>query len=148
MKGASPAELPVEQPAYMHSFGMSEDHLVLTEFPLVVNPLDLRVSGKPFIQNYHWEPERGLRFHVVTKDKGKLVSTAVADASFAFHHVNAFMDRDRLRRRHDCLPGCGHHRSALSRKAARERSDHGDRHSDALSYSACGRRARHAPNLG
>jgi beta,beta-carotene 9',10'-dioxygenase len=58
-------EIPVERPAYMHSFGMSADHLVLTEFPLVVNPIDLRLSGKPFIRNYRWEPERGLVFHVV-----------------------------------------------------------------------------------
>ena len=90
------AKLPVERPAYMHSFGMSQDHLVLTEFPLVVNPIDLRLSGKPFIQNYRWEPERGLVFHIVEKDTGKLVRTAMADASFAFHHVNAFADGDRL----------------------------------------------------
>ncbi len=90
------AKLPVDRPAYMHSFGMSEDHLVLTEFPLVVSPIELKFSGKPFIQNYRWEPERGLVFHVVEKDSGKLVRTATADASFAFHHVNAFADGDRL----------------------------------------------------
>ena len=90
------AKLPVERPAYMHSFGMSEDHLVLTEFPLVVSPLDLKLSGKPFIQNYRWEPARGLVFHVVEKDTGKLVRTVTADASFAFHHINAFADRERL----------------------------------------------------
>ncbi|HET7210583.1 MAG TPA: carotenoid oxygenase family protein, partial [Methyloceanibacter sp.] len=49
------AEIAVARPAYMNSFGMSEDHLILTEFPLVVNPIDLRLSGKPFIQNYRWE---------------------------------------------------------------------------------------------
>jgi beta,beta-carotene 9',10'-dioxygenase len=90
------AKLPVERPSYMHSFGMSEDHLVLTEFPLVVSPIDLRLSGKPFIQNYRWEPERGLVFRIIAKDTGKLVRTAMADASFAFHHVNSFADRDRL----------------------------------------------------
>ena len=84
------AKIPVKQPAYMHSFGMSADHLVLTEFPLRVNPLDLRLSGKPFIQNYRWEPERGLVFHIVEKDSGRLVRTATADAAFAFHHVNSF----------------------------------------------------------
>jgi len=36
------AELAVDRPAYMHSFGMSKQHLILTEFPLVVNPLRLR----------------------------------------------------------------------------------------------------------
>jgi beta,beta-carotene 9',10'-dioxygenase len=90
------AKLPVERPSYMHSFGMSEDHLVLTEFPLVVSPIELKLSGKPFIQNYRWEPERGLVFHIVEKNKGKLVRTATAEACFAFHHVNAFLDHDRL----------------------------------------------------
>jgi carotenoid cleavage dioxygenase-like enzyme len=90
------AEIPVERPAYMHSFGMSADHLVLTEFPLVVNPIDLRLSGKPFIRNYRWEPERGLVFHVVEKDSGKLVRSVTADACFAFHHVNAFADGDAI----------------------------------------------------
>jgi beta,beta-carotene 9',10'-dioxygenase len=89
-------EIPVERPAYMHSFGMSADHLILTEFPLVVNPIDLRLSGKPFIRNYRWEPERGLVFHVVEKDSGKLVRSAKTDATFAFHHVNAFAEGDYL----------------------------------------------------
>lgn len=90
------AELPVDRPAYMHSFAMTERYLVLVEFPLTVSALDLKFSGKPFIQNYRWEPERGLVFHVVEKDSGKLVRTAIADATFAFHHVNAFADGDRL----------------------------------------------------
>jgi carotenoid cleavage dioxygenase-like enzyme len=90
------AEIPVERPSYMHSFGMSEQHLILTEFPLVVNPIDLKLSGKPFIRNYRWEPERGLRFHVVEKDSGRLVRSVTADATFAFHHVNAFADGDGL----------------------------------------------------
>ena len=84
------AEIAAERPAYMHSFGMSEDHLILTEFPLVVNPIDLRLSGKPFIQNYRWQPERGIVFHIVAKDTGEVVRTAKTDATFAFHHVNAF----------------------------------------------------------
>jgi beta,beta-carotene 9',10'-dioxygenase len=90
------AEIPVERPAYTHSFGMSADNIVLTEFPLVVNPIDLRFSGKPFISNYRSEPERGLVFHVVEKDSGKLVRTAKADAAFAFHYVNNFADGDGL----------------------------------------------------
>ena len=88
--------IPVKRPAYMHSFGMSQDHLVLTEFPLLVNPIELSLSGKPFIQNYRWEPERGLVFHIIEKDKGRLVRSAIADATFAFHHVNTFADGDRL----------------------------------------------------
>ena len=82
-----------EKPAYMHSFGMTEHYLILTEFPLVVHPLALRFRGKPFIRNYRWEPERGTRFHIVDKQTGGIVKSAHAAPFFGFHHVNAF-ERD------------------------------------------------------
>jgi beta,beta-carotene 9',10'-dioxygenase len=84
------ATLPAEKPAYTHSFGMSERYLVMAEFPLVVNPLRLKFSGKPFIRNYQWEPQRGVRFRIVEKEGGQVVQTARSRAVFAFHHVNAF----------------------------------------------------------
>jgi carotenoid cleavage dioxygenase-like enzyme len=90
------ATIPVGWPAYMHSFGMTERHLVLTEFPLVVNPLRLKFSRKPFIRNYVWEPERGIRFHIIDKETGQVVRTARSEAFFAFHHVNAFAEGDTL----------------------------------------------------
>lgn len=88
------AELAVDKPAYMHSFAMTERYLVLTEFPLVVDPLRLMVGAAPFIRNYRWTPEYGLKFHVFDKDSGALVASHEAKAAFAFHHVNAFEDRD------------------------------------------------------
>lgn len=88
------AEMPVDKPAYMHSFAMTERYLVLTEFPLVVDPLRLLLNLAPFIRNYRWRPERGLRFHVFDKDSGALVASRTAEAAFAFHHVNAYEDDD------------------------------------------------------
>ncbi|MPZ39284.1 MAG: beta-carotene 15,15'-monooxygenase [Rhizobiales bacterium] len=90
------ADLPVDQPAYMHSFAMTERYLVLAEFPLVVSPLRLIFSGKPFIRNYRWDPQRGLRFQIVEKDSGRRIVTAVTEAVFAFHHVNAYEREDEL----------------------------------------------------
>ena len=95
-RAAIVAALPAERPAYMHSLGMSERYLVLAEFPLVVNPLRLKFSGKPFIRNYDWEPDRGIRFHVVDKETGKVAQTARGRALFAFHHVNAFEEGDEV----------------------------------------------------
>ncbi len=77
----------------MHSFGMTEHYVVLTEYPLVVNPLSMLLSGKPFIENYQWKPERGTRFLVLDKQDGSLVGTYESEPFFAFHHVNAF-ERD------------------------------------------------------
>jgi len=87
------ASADVDAPSYMHSFGMTERHVVLTEWPLVVDPLDLLLSGAPFIENFEWAPERGTRFRVFRKRDGTEVATCTADPAFAFHHVNAF-ERD------------------------------------------------------
>ena len=88
------ASMSVDRPAYMHSFAMTERHLVLAEFPLVVNPAQLLVSGKPFIRNYRWEPERGTRFQVFDRRTGAHQGTWTGPALFAFHHINAFVDED------------------------------------------------------
>jgi carotenoid cleavage dioxygenase-like enzyme len=84
------ARLEVGRPRYMHSFGMTERYVVLSEWPLVVNPLDLLLRGEPFIENFEWQPERGTRFRVVRKRDGAEVATCHAEAAFGFHHVNAF----------------------------------------------------------
>lgn len=86
------AEMPVDRPAYMHSFAMTEQYLVLVEFPLVVDPLRLKLAFEPFIRNYRWTPERGLRIHVFDKDGRGLLKSVETDPIFAFHHVNAFED--------------------------------------------------------
>ena len=86
------ARLPVNEPAYMHSFGMSGRYLILAEYPLRVKPLELAVSGRPFIENYRWRPEEGTRFQVVDRLSGRLRGVFETDAFFCFHHVNA-LDR-------------------------------------------------------
>jgi beta,beta-carotene 9',10'-dioxygenase len=87
------AEVPVEEPAYMHSFAATENYIVLTEFPLVVKPLDLILKNQAFIKNFKWEPERGTRFIVINKQDGTVVGKYVTKPFFAFHHANAF-ERD------------------------------------------------------
>ncbi len=84
------------QPAYMHSFGMSERYLILTEFPLVVNSIDLLLWRKPYIENFRWEPERGTPFTIIDRLTGEVVGRFDCDPFFAFHHVNAFEQQDEL----------------------------------------------------
>jgi beta,beta-carotene 9',10'-dioxygenase len=86
------ASLPVKEPAYMHSFGLTERWFVLAEFPFLVNPLALALSGRPYIENYRWKPERGTRFTLIDRTTGKATAGFRTDACFAFHHVNAYED--------------------------------------------------------
>ncbi len=87
------ARIPAKEPAYMHSFGQTERHVVLAEYPLVVNPLKMLLTGRPYAENLEWKPERPTRFHVVDRESGERASVYEAEGFFAFHHVNAF-ERD------------------------------------------------------
>ena len=82
--------MPVREPAYMHSFGQTERWLVLAEFPFVVNPLSLALSGRPYIENYRWKPERGTVVTLVDRNTGAPAHRFQTEACFSFHHVNAF----------------------------------------------------------
>ncbi|MFC7153857.1 carotenoid oxygenase family protein [Halomarina halobia] len=92
------ASLAVRDPSYMHSFALTPNYVVLTEFPLVVDPLDLLRPDRrdAFIDAYRWEPERGTRVTVLDRRTGGVVARPVADPLFGFHHVNAFERGDEL----------------------------------------------------
>lgn len=93
------AAIPVHHPAYQHSFGLTDRYAILGEHPLVVHPAALGLSGltgKAFIENFHWEPERGSRFTAVDRATGEIAGTWSAPASFCFHHVNAFEDGETI----------------------------------------------------
>jgi len=86
------ASIATDSPAYMHSFALTPNYVVLTEFPFVVNPMTFLRPGRqgPFIENFEWEPERGTRFVVVDRGSGEVVAEPRAEPFFGFHHVNAY----------------------------------------------------------
>jgi beta,beta-carotene 9',10'-dioxygenase len=77
------ASKPVREPAYMHSFGLTERWLVLSEFPYVVNPLSLALSGRPYIENYLWKPRFGFHYVNCFEQDGDVIADICAfrDAS-------------------------------------------------------------------
>jgi beta-carotene 15,15'-monooxygenase len=81
-----------DAPAYMHSFALTPRYVVLTEFPLRVNPLNFFKPGRqgPFIEQFEWQPDRGTRVVVLDRSSGAVVAEPVTDPVFGFHHVNAF----------------------------------------------------------
>jgi beta,beta-carotene 9',10'-dioxygenase len=82
--------VPLGEPAYMHSFGMTENYVVLAEYPFLLQLRKLLLGGNPFIESFEWKPERGTRFIVMDKRTGKTLNTLRTEPFFAFHHVNAF----------------------------------------------------------
>jgi carotenoid cleavage dioxygenase-like enzyme len=82
--------VPVREPGYLHSFAMTERHVVLVVGPLVVNPLKLALADRPFIENYRWMPERGTDVIALDRTTGGIAGRWTVDPLFTFHHVNAF----------------------------------------------------------
>ncbi len=82
--------LPVREPAYAHSFAVTENYIILAEFPLLITPLEIVTSGKPLMDNFKWKPEQGTRIWVINKRDGSVARNYQAEAFFAFHHINAF----------------------------------------------------------
>ncbi|WP_182021800.1 carotenoid oxygenase family protein [Haloquadratum walsbyi] len=87
--------VPTEKPAYMHSFGLTPRYVILTEFPLRLDPLQFLRPGRqdPFIEQFEWEPDRGTRIIIIDRTTGDIVAEPVVDPVFGFHHINAF-ERD------------------------------------------------------
>jgi len=83
-------QMPVSRPAYIHSFGLSQNYAIVAEFPLRVNPIHLLLWLRPFIENFRWQPKKGTPFHIMNRHTGKVVARIESDPFFAFHHVNAF----------------------------------------------------------
>lgn len=87
------ARVSVDEVSYVHSFGLSPQHIILTCCPLQVAPWKLLIRDKPFIENFQWKPRWGTRFHVVPRPGVKgITRTYTTEPLFCFHHVNSFLE--------------------------------------------------------
>jgi carotenoid cleavage dioxygenase-like enzyme len=93
--------MATREPSYMHSFAVTERHLLLIENPLVVNPVrliaELTVKAGSFITQYRWKPELGLRIHAFDLESGELAQHWTADPCFLFHTINAYESGGEIR---------------------------------------------------
>ncbi len=90
------ASLPVKEPGYMHSFSLTERHIVLTEYPFLADPKSFILDGGGFIDHFRWKPERGTRFIVFDRANGNLRGIYEGEPFFSFHHINAFEEGDEI----------------------------------------------------
>jgi beta,beta-carotene 9',10'-dioxygenase len=88
------AKLHRRRPTYQHSFGMTENWIVFTEFPLAVNPIDILRTGRPFIENFKFDAEQPTRITLIDRESGEIGGEWLAESGFCFHHVNAYETQD------------------------------------------------------
>jgi len=61
------ASISIKNPAYMRSFGMTKDHIILTQIPYTVNPFNLLFAGGSFLEQFNWKPKQGTTFSLINK---------------------------------------------------------------------------------
>ncbi|QNO15431.1 carotenoid oxygenase family protein [Alkalicella caledoniensis] len=84
------SSVPVKHPSYMHSFGMTDNYIILTQFPLIVDHFRLLRTGSAVADNLKWRPERGTHFLIIDKISGKVIGKFECEPFFGFHHINCF----------------------------------------------------------
>lgn len=89
-------KIRVKNPGYMHSFAMTENFIILVEFPFLLHLSKLLSTYKTYLESYQWQPEQGMRFYVIDLNKNKLIATLTGDPCFAFHHINAFENNNEI----------------------------------------------------
>ncbi len=86
------AKQKIAYPSYMHDFSITENYIILTAYPLIINPLNLLSSKKTFIGSHKWQPNLGTIIYIFDKKLKKLVNKIKTKSIFAFHHINAYED--------------------------------------------------------
>lgn len=93
-------KIPVSHPSYMHSFSLTKNYVLFSEFPFRVKPLKMLMNtylqGKAFIENFIWRPEDGTTFLLINRHTGKLIHKYQTEPFFAFHHVNAYETQEEI----------------------------------------------------
>jgi len=82
---------PIEVPGstMMHDFGMSENHVVFMDFPVVFKP-EMAEGGMP----YQWDPDYGARLGIMPRTGGSDdVKWVEVEPCFVFHPMNCY-ERD------------------------------------------------------
>src|SRR3954454_8992326 len=63
----------------------------LTEFRYPWNPIDILRSGRPFIENFKYDPDEPVKITLIDRQTGEIGGEWTgAPGGFCFHHVNAF----------------------------------------------------------
>jgi carotenoid cleavage dioxygenase-like enzyme len=83
-------EAPTQQIRYLHSFALTPRYVVLLGGPYMLNPSDVLLDRRPFVENYAWDDHGSSQFIVFDRASGQNVATLEGEPMFLFHHINAF----------------------------------------------------------
>lgn len=90
------AKIPVANPSYVHSMGMSENYFIVAHYPFQSNSIEFLLKKRPYIENFTWRKSQKTKLFIIHKKTGKVVKQLKTKPFFAFHFINAFEKDDKL----------------------------------------------------
>lgn len=100
---------------YVHSFGLTENFIVITEGPLKIDGwkvLAHRIFATSPADWLSWNEDQPTRFHVIDRKQGDRVGVFTAEPFLVFHHINAFEKDGKI-----YLDACCYHDDSVIRQA-------------------------------
>lgn len=84
-----------DKPAYIHSFALTENYMILIVWPLYYNVMKL-VVNRSLMDSMQFAKNAHTRFHVFKRDGSGYVGTYQSNPFYCFHTVNAYEKMDSI----------------------------------------------------
>ena len=88
--------LLLEYPCSIHDFGLSQNYAVFYFSPYILDMQAFIRDRQSLLDSLRWEPERGSRLVIVSRETGDKVTQLNIGSSHCLHFINCFEDDGRL----------------------------------------------------
>ena len=82
--------LPLDYACSIHDFSLSPSYAVFYLSPYILNMESLARDGRTLMDALNWEPERGSRLLIVSRETGEQVGTVPIGNRYCLHLINCF----------------------------------------------------------
>ncbi|KAI8379059.1 carotenoid oxygenase [Radiomyces spectabilis] len=94
IKGSLVASV-VAPPAFVNSFALTSNYIILTIFPMLVNSGAVKFTwNESILDSFSFSKTEPTLFYVISRETGQTISIYRSDPCFGLHHVNAFEDEN------------------------------------------------------
>jgi all-trans-8'-apo-beta-carotenal 15,15'-oxygenase len=80
----------------IHDFSLSQSYIVFYLSPYILNMESLARDGRTLMEALKWEPERGSRLMIVSRETGEHVATIPIGNRYCLHLINCFEEEGHL----------------------------------------------------
>lgn len=87
---------PLEYPCSIHDFGLSQKHAIFYLSPYILDMKSFIRDGRTLLDSLRWEPDRGSRLFIVSRETGDKVRELHIGSHHCLHFINCFEETDRL----------------------------------------------------